>query len=337
MVLLINTKMDNKRTVSIEQGNGGKEMNSLLGSLIHKFERGKKWENFTNDSATYKLPNENFLCFTTDSFVVDPIKFPGGDIGHLAMCGTINDLAVMGADPIGLSLAYIIEEGFDRELLEEINNSIAKISSEFKIPVVTGDTKVMQRGTIDKIVINTSGVGIAKKILTKKIQIGDKIILSGSIGEHGVALLSKRFDFDTMIKSDSKPVILEMKKIRNLIKIAKDPTRGGVSASLNEIAKDNSLLIEIEENKIPIKKEVKTATKLLGLEPLELANEGRIVCFVSKKDSNKVLGLLKKFNSTAQIIGEVKDNNKNGRVILKTELGTRILSVPSGKIVPRIC
>ncbi|MDA3856037.1 MAG: hydrogenase expression/formation protein HypE [Candidatus Woesearchaeota archaeon] len=327
-----------KKNISLEQGNGGREMNDLLNSFLGNLYRGDKWENFTNDSATFELPNKDTLCFTTDSFVVNPIKFPGGDIGHLAICGTINDLAVMGADPVGLSLSLIIEEGFDIETLNEIMGSINKISKEQQIPIVTGDTKVMEKGAIDKIVINVSGVGITKKIIDEEIITGDKIIISGGIGEHAVALLSQRFDFQTQIISDSKSIYLEMKKIRNLIKFAKDPTRGGIASVLNEVSNEKGIEIELEDSKIPIKKEVRTACNLLGLDPLELANEGRIITIVSKNNSNKVLEELKKFNEMAQIIGEVKStSNKQGKVILKTSLGSRILQMPSGKIVPRIC
>ena len=326
-----------KKTVSLESGNGGHEMSQFLNSFLSKLYRGNKWSNFTNDSATFPLPNKDTLCFTTDSFVVNPIKFPGGNIGHLAMCGTINDLAVMGCDPIGLSLSFIVEEGFDQETLEEIVESINNISKELDIPIVTGDTKVMEKGAIDKIVINTSGVGIAKKILDEKLEVGDKIIISGGIGEHGVALLSQRFDFETEIVSDSKPVYEEMKEIRDLVKFAKDPTRGGIAAILNEVAKDNKLEIELLEEDIPIKKEVKKACELLGIDVFSLANEGRVAVVCKSQNADEVVSKLKEFNLMATVIGEVKNTRENGIVILKTELGSRILSMPSGKIVPRIC
>ncbi len=326
-----------KKTISLEQGNGGREMTELLGSILNGLYRGDNWKNFTNDSATFTLANKETLFFTTDSFVVNPIKFPGANIGHLAVCGTINDLVVMGADPIGLSLSLIIEEGFDMQILDEIIESINKISKEENIPIVTGDTKVMEKGSLDKIVINVSGIGIAKRIIDEKITKNDTIIISGGIGEHGVALLSQRFDFQTHIISDSKPLYSEMKKIREIIKFAKDPTRGGIAAVLNEIAKDKNLEIELDEKSIPIKSEVKTATNLLGLDPYELANEGRVIVIAKEENAKKVLEELKKFNEMASIIGEVKKENTTGKVILKTSLGSRILQMPSGKIVPRIC
>jgi len=332
-----------KKIVSLESGNGGLEMAQFLNSFTNKLYRGNNengknlWSNFSNDSATYKLPNKDILCFTTDSYTVSPYIFPGGNIGDLAVSGTINDLAVMGCEPIGLSLSLIIEEGFELDELNIILDTINRIANEFKVPIVTGDTKVVEKGSVDKIIINTSGVGIAKKILCDKILPGDKIILSGGIAEHGVALLSKRFDFETNIVTDSKPVLLEMREIRDKIKFAKDPTRGGIASILNEIADEYSLKIVIDEEKIPIKKEVKTATKLLGIDPYSLANEGRILIICDSKNAQSVLKDLKKFNTMAEIIGEVEKLDKVGNVILKTTLGSRLLSMPSGKIVPRIC
>lgn len=328
--------MDKKR-ISLEDGNGGREMNSLLESFFKTFYRGSSWSNFANDSATFKLPNNDILCFTTDSYTVDPIEFEGGNIGHLAVCGTVNDLAVMGCDPLGLSLGLIIEEGFELEILDRIIKSINVISQKYNIPIVTGDTKVMPKGKLDKIVINTSGIGLAKSILDKKIEVSDKVIISGCIGEHGIALLSKRFDFESNIKSDCKVLLDEMIKIRDLVKLAKDPTRGGIASCLNEIANQNKIEIEIVEDDIPIKKEVKVGAKLLGLDVYSLANEGKIITICSKNNADKVLEELKKFNSSATIIGEVKDNSKSGKVILNTSIGKRILGIPSGKIVPRIC
>ncbi|MCA9496293.1 MAG: hydrogenase expression/formation protein HypE [Nanoarchaeota archaeon] len=338
--------MDKDR-ISIEDGNGGLEMTRLLNSFLPNLNRGKNWKNFTNDSATFTTDSGEQLCFTTDSFVVNPIEFPGGNIGHLAICGTINDLVVMGATPIGLSLALIIEEGFEKEKLNTILNSINEISKSSNIPIVTGDTKVMEKGAIDKIVINTSGIGIINSnnnnnnnnnnLFEQELNYQDKIIISGGIGEHGVALLSKRFDFETRLISDCKPLHEEMNKIKPYIKFAKDPTRGGISAIINEIAKDNNCKIELIEKNIPIKKEVKSACNLLGLEAMELANEGKILCICKPENEEIVLNILKQFNPMATTIGEIKEKKENGEVILKTNLGTRLLTPPSGKIVPRIC
>ncbi len=326
-----------KKIIPLEAGNGGEEMQKLIENFTKNFPKTSNWQNTNSDSATYKIDNSNHIIFTTDSYTVDPIEFPGGNIGHLAFSGTVNDLCVMGAKPIGLSIALIIEEGFDEETLQKISNSIAELSKKYDVPIVTGDTKVMEKGKLDKIIINTSGIGITENILNKQIDENDDIIISGTIADHAVALLSKRYDFETNIQTDSKPLINEIKYIKHLIKQAKDPTRGGIAASLNEIAKNNHHSIEIEEKKIPIKKEVKNACRLLGIEPLELANEGKFICICSPENSNEILEILRKYNAEAQIIGKVKEKNSNPEVILKTELGSRILSNPTGRIVPRIC
>jgi len=322
--------------ISLNSGNGGKEMQEFLGSFLPNFYRGD-WRNSENDSATLKISDGNHLCFTTDSFVVDPIEFPGGNIGDLAVAGTVNDLVVMGARPLGISLALIIEENFLEEVFKKILKTIQDLSEKYQIPISTGDTKIMEKGSLDGIVINTSGVGIAEKVLEEKIQIGDKIILSGGIGEHGVALLSKRFDFQTDIISDSKPLLYEMSDIKDLVKIAKDPTRGGIASTLNEIASSQKFEFEIIDKQIPMKKAVKASGELLGIDVLSLANEGKILCFASPENAEEVVKRLQKYNPMACVFGEVKKENPKGKIVLKTELGSRILMMPSGKIVPRIC
>ncbi len=326
--------MDEK--ISLNMGNGGKEMGEFLSLFTKNFFRGDKWSNFDNDSATIKINDKQFLSFTSDSFIVSPLEFPGGNIGDLAFCGTVNDLSVMGAEVLGLSLSLVIEEGFPMEDLNRILDSLNKQSLKYGIPIVTGDTKIMEKSSLDKIIINTSGIGISENILDKDLEIGDKIILSGGIAEHGIALLSKRFDFQTEIVSDSKALVEEFLAIRKLIKQAKDPSRGGISASLNELALKNNVFIEIEEKSIPIKKEVKIACNLLGIEAYDLANEGKAIIICSSSNSEEVLEILKKFNPMANIIGEVKEIGIK-KVILNTEYGKRILDMPSGKIVPRIC
>jgi hydrogenase expression/formation protein HypE len=306
--------------------------------LINSFSFSNRghWENYDNDAATIDIGHDQKLVFTTDSFIVSPIFFPGGDIGHIAMCGTINDLAVLGAKPLGVSLGLVLEEGFSKEDLKKIISSIDKISSETKIPVVTGDTKVMERGKIDKIVINTSGVGIVKKtnVLTRRIAVGDKIILSGGLGEHAVALLSKRYDYETSIISDSKPIIQEIQSVQDCIKIAKDPTRGGIAAALNEISQRYKKGMILYEELIPAKPGVKKVTEILGINLYELACEGRFICIVARKNAEKVEKKLKRFNLDAAICGEII---KGDSVLLQSELGKRILPVPTGRIVPRIC
>ena len=319
--------------IRLSEGNGGEEMQSLIREMRAAIGAAGKWKNTDNDSANIQLGNEQ-LFFTTDSYIASPIFFPGGDIGKIAACGTINDLAVTGAEPLGLSLSFVFEEGFDKESLNRILGSIASVSRETGIPIATGDTKVMEKGKLDGLIINTAGVGTGKRALDEPIRAGDKIIVSGGIGEHSIALLSKRFEFETDLQTDSKPLIGEMRAIRGMIKQAKDLTRGGLSAALNEMAGRNSIGMIINEPDIPIKRQVSSASELLGLEPLELACEGRLACACKPENANDVLKALKKFDPDASIIGEATEGKG---VILKTRIGTRILHNPRGSLVPRIC
>lgn len=323
-----------KKIITLAHGAGGAEMQELIDSFGIA-NRGA-WKECDNDSAILPISKGQNLVFTTDSFVVDPIFFPGGDIGHLAVCGTINDLVVMGAKPLGLSLAFIIEEGMQIKDIDAIIRSVDELSKKTGVPIVTGDTKVMPKGKVDKIVINVSGIGIVKdeELLTRKLELGDKVIISGGIGEHAVALLSKRFDYETSIVTDSKPLIEELDSVRDLIKIAKDPTRGGIASILNEICSRNGVGIMLDEEMIPAKEEVRKVVEMLGINIYELACEGRFVCVVKSDDASGVVEKLQKFNDMAAIIGEITDGDK---VIVQTILGKRILPVPTGRIVPRIC
>ncbi|MFW5991005.1 MAG: hydrogenase expression/formation protein HypE [Candidatus Nanoarchaeia archaeon] len=322
--------------VTLNHGSGGKEMQKFIDDIKKRFPESVNWKNTDNDASVLPLGNDNNLVFTTDSFTVSPLFFPGGDIGDLAFSGTVNDLLMMGAQVSGLSLGLIIEEGFSRKKLDKIIKTIGRLSEETSIPVVTGDTKVVEKNTLQEIVINTSGVGFADndKLLDKEAEAGDKIIISGGIGEHAVALLSKRFDYETEIVTDSKPLVKEFSSVRGLIKQARDPTRGGVAAVLNEISEYNNRGMLIYENKIPIKKEVRVVTEILGLDVYQLACEGVFVCICSKENSEKVVNKLKRFNNEASIIGEVTSTKK---VVLQTELGKRTMHVPQGRLIPRIC
>ncbi|MBN2053023.1 hydrogenase expression/formation protein HypE [Candidatus Woesearchaeota archaeon] len=332
-----------KDFITLAEGSGGKEMQELIKSF--GFCKRGNWKECDNDSAVLDLDavkgkgKPGKLVFTTDSFIVNPIFFPGGDIGHLAFSGTINDLVVMGAKPLGISLGFVIEEGFSKEDLDKIITSIKKLSEEYDVSVVTGDTKVMENGKLDKIIINTSGLGIVdeKDLLTKKIIPGDKVIISGGIGEHAVALLSKRFEYETKIITDSKPLIKEMDAVKRLIKIAKDPTRGGIASILNEICSKNKVGMLVSEEEIPAKQEVRKVVEMLGINLYELACEGRMICVADKNSASKVVKLLKEFNPDASIIGEIVDDAKDNHVVLQTMLGKRILAMPTGRIVPRIC
>ncbi len=328
-------KQNQSKNISLEEGAGGKKSEDLISEIRQAFGTGKKWQNIEDDGATFKLGKEN-LVFTADGFIVDPIFFPGGDIGKIAVCGTLNDLAVMGACPVGLSLSLIIEEGFSREDLKKIIQSIAKISKETGVPIVTGDTKVTEKGKLDKIEITTSGVGLAKKIITNSgARAGDQVIVSGDLGEHGVALLSKRFNYKTKIKSDCQPLVQEIQKVGKYLSACKDPTRGGLGAILNEIGEKSKVKIIIDEKNLPFKKETEALSGLLGIDKFSFPSEGRFVATVPEKDSKKVLSVLRKFNPEAKIIGKVE---RGQGVYLETKLGSlKKIETPRGKLIPRIC
>jgi hydrogenase expression/formation protein HypE len=319
--------------VTLSEGGGGQEMAKLIAKIRSFFSVRSNWKNMYDDSASL-LFKQGQLVFTADSYVITPIFFPGGNIGKIAFCGTVNDLSVMGAEPLGISLSLILEDGFCKKNLFKIIKTIAELSWEYNIPIVTGDTKVMEKGAVDGIVINTSGVGRADKLLDKQLESGDHIIVSGGIGEHGSTLLAKRFEMRTELKTDSKPLFREISENQKYIKQAKDITRGGLAAVLNELAEKNKKQFFIEEQKIPLKKEVRALTEILGIEPYSLACEGRFVCVCPKEKSDKVVNNLKKFNPLAEIIGKVKQGKG---VVVQTIFGKKILSMPVGNIVPRIC
>lgn len=320
--------------VKLSEGSGGRDMLRLIDTIASHLSYRGDWQNTDNDGATLMLPNGYHLVFTTDSYVVTPAFFPGGNIGKLAFCGTVNDLAMMGATPLGLSMGLILEEGMKKDELNEILATIGELSKEHKIPIATGDTKVMERGALDKIVINTSGVGIVKQPLHTPLTPGDKIIFSGGIGEHGTALLAKRFELETELITDSKPLHEEIAAIKDNIKQARDITRGGVAAVLNELATKNGVKFYLDEDIVPMKGQVRALTELLGIEPYNLACEGRFVCFAAADRADKVLATLKKFNNMATIVGEVKIGSG---VEIQTRFGSKLLSMPIGELVPRIC
>jgi hydrogenase expression/formation protein HypE len=321
--------------IELEQGGGGFKNNELIKELRQIINLKKDWSNIEDDSAVYDLGDQK-LVFTTDAFIIDPIFFPGGDIGKIATCGTINDLAVMGAQPIGLSLSIVIEEGFQKEDLFKIAKSINQISQETQIPIVTGDTKVIDKGKLDKIQITTSGIGLADKIINNAgCQPGNNIIASGDLGEHGLTLLAYRFDYKTKIISDCQPVIKEINSTKNYLTSAKDPTRGGLAANINEIAKKSNVKIILDEKQLPYKKEVVALTELLGLDIFNLPSEGRFIASVSQENTELALNKLKKFNQEAKIIGQVETGEG---VFLKTKLNSlRKIEMPRGKLIPRIC
>jgi hydrogenase expression/formation protein HypE len=319
--------------IRLSEGSGGREMQELISQIRGKFGVRSDWKNTEDDAASIEFGDKK-LVFTSDSYVVTPIFFPGGDIGKIAFCGTVNDLAVMGARPLGLSLSFILEEGFSKKDFFSIVETIGKLSKKYAVPIVTGDTKVVENGSVDKIIINTSGVGVAETLLNRPLKSGDQIIVSGGIGEHGAALLARRFELETSIVTDSRPLWDEISSVRGLIKQAKDITRGGLAAIANEMAGKNKKQFLIYEEKVPIEHEVRALTEIMGIELYNLACEGRFVCIASRENSSKVVKKLKKFNKQACIVGEVSAG-KN--VIVQTRFGKKVLNMPHGNIVPRIC
>ena len=296
------------------------------------------------DSARLKYKEE--LAFTTDSFVVSPLFFPGADIGKLAVCGTVNDLVMAGAEPQFLSLSLIIEEGLEEEVLEKVIKSVAFHAKKAGVMVVTGDTKVVESGAADKLFINTSGIGmiISKGLSMKNIRFGDKIILTGTIAEHGLAVLSgrKAADLGFNINSDCaslNSLILPLLRKRCGVKFMRDPTRGGVATTLNEIALGSCRGIIISEKDIPILPKVRADGELLGIDPLYIANEGKAILVVKAESAQKVLSLLRKSaqGSSAAIIGEFT-GKYTGRVVMRTRIGTeRVIDMLAGDLLPRIC
>jgi len=336
-------KINDKR-ISQVHGGGGEAMNELLSEIVKSIKnrnvKGGIGLNELDDSATIPLGKES-IVFTTDSYAVKPLFFPGGDIGKLSICGTINDLAVMGAKPIAISTAFIIGDGFLISDLRKIMESINKISEETNTAIVTGDTKVIEEGI--ELIVNTSGIGFARKIITDSgLKEGDKIIINGTVGDHGIAILAKRegIEFETKLKSDCAPLHSLIEKILKYeIHAMKDPTRGGIANALNEFAEKSNLGIIIDEERIPFREEVKSASEMLGIDPLTVANEGKVLISVSEDDAEHVLKEMRKskYGKNSEIIGEVTKENR-GKVILKTIIGgKRILEKPRGDPVPRVC
>ena len=298
-----------------------------------------------DDSAILELNGRT--AFTTDSYVVSPIFFPGGDIGRLAVCGTVNDLAMSGASPLYLGLSLIIEEGLPFEELDKVIASVQKAAAEAGVKVVTGDTKVVNQGTADKLFINTSGLGIIPdgvNISGANAAPGDKVIISGTIGDHGMAIMSQRegLRFTIPIESDCAPLnslVADMLAASPNIHSLRDPTRGGLATTLNELADQSGVGIDLEEELIPVNEAVRAACELLGFDPLYVANEGKLIAIVAPADAAAVLGAMKKnaYGRGSVIIGEVTDKHP-GRVNMKTLLGaSRIVDMLSGELLPRIC
>jgi len=294
------------------------------------------------------LPWRGRLAFTTDSYVVSPIVFPGGDIGRLAVCGTVNDLAMMGAQPVALSLALIIEEGLLLSTLDSVTCSVQAACVEAGVNIVTGDTKVVNRGKADGLFITTSGIGVVPDgvdISGHHARVGDRILVSGTIAEHGVAIMSARegLSFSTPTSSDCAPlnglVQTMVETCADALHCMRDPTRGGVASTLNELAAQSGASFAIDEDAIPVRPEVRSACEMLGLDSLYVANEGKLVAIVEPSRASKLLETMRAhpLGRNAADIGEVVDG-KPGRVMMRTHLGpTRLIQMLAGELLPRIC
>ncbi len=334
--------------IGMSHGAGGGIMQGLiseiiLGNLKNKRVNGGVGLDDLDDGAT--IPFDNYeIVISTDSHTVDPIFFPGGDIGTISIAGTVNDVSVMGAKPLAIANAMVISEGFSGDDFERIIKSMDAVCIEADVAIITGDTKVMEHDKLDKIIISTTGIGIVKKgeiIRDSGLEIGNKIILTGSVGDHGISLMSYRegFGFETDLKSDVAPVWGMVEAALNIggVTAMKDPTRGGIANALNELASKSNVGMLIDEEKIPLKDEVIAASEMLGIDPYEVANEGKVIMGVESNKADEILEAIRntKYGKDAQIIGEVTDES---HVIIETLLGgKRILEAPIADPVPRVC
>lgn len=339
--------MQDKNRILLSHGSGGKLSHELIQDIFVKHFSNDYLDSQTDSSLIKTSAGE--ISFTTDSYVVDPIFFPGGNIGKLAVCGTVNDLAVSGAKPKYLSCGFIIEEGFEISKLEQIVQTMAEEAKKAGVMIVTGDTKVVNRGKCDKVFINTAGIGELDAAMRhisygNTIKPGDKIIINGSLGDHGIAILAAResLSFESNIASDCAPlndliegILDEPEKIRFM----RDATRGGLATVLCELAEEKNIGIGVHEDKIPVIEVVAGACEVFGFDPLYLANEGKVVCVVDGDYANEILAKMKKhpLGKQASIIGEIVETNPK-KVVLETAIGgRRILDMLAGEMLPRIC
>jgi len=361
-------KSQKKDRILLAHGGGGQLSDELIRHhILPKFSNDVLAE--LADAAKLELAS-NSVCFTTDSYVVKPLFFNGGDIGKLAVCGTINDLAVVGSKPVALALSLIIEEGFEFELLEKILLSISEAARENNVDIVTGDTKTVETGAADKIFINTAGLGTrlaGVNLGFKRMAIGDKIIINGTIGDHGMTIISQRegIKFQSQLKSDcagladltcqllqdtnginpvrnkmSEASASRLRGISNGVKFMRDPTRGGLAATLNEISRGSGLSILIREADIPVNPTVQAAADMLGFDVLTIANEGKFVAIVSPESADNCLNICREhlLGKQASVIGEVVKTRDVPVVELVTKIaGKRIVQMPYGRELPRIC
>jgi hydrogenase expression/formation protein HypE len=331
-------------TVILGHGSGGTLSRDLLNRLFLP-ELGKAAPRALDDSAVVMIDGQRY-ALTTDSHVVSPLFFPGGDIGRLAICGTVNDLAMIGATPVALTCGFMLEEGLSFELLQQVVGSMKTAAQEAGVYIAAGDTKVVQKGSADQLFVNTSGVGKIPdgvNISGANAQEGDVIIVSGTIGDHGIAVLSARegLGFETTLESDVAPLnhLVQAMIAVGEIRVLRDPTRGGLATSLVEISEQSNVIIEVNEQNLPFKPAVKAACEMLGFDPLYVANEGKLVAFVKESDAANVLAVMKKtkYGEDAAVIGKVIGTGKS-QVRLKTVIGgTRLVDMLPGEMLPRIC
>jgi hydrogenase expression/formation protein HypE len=331
--------------ILLGHGSGGLLSHTLIKELfVSNFRNGKPRP--LDDAAVFDV-NGSRCAFSTDSFVVDPLFFPGGDIGKLAVCGTINDLCMMGARPMYLSLAMIIEEGFPLAELGRIVDSITVTALSAKVEIITGDTKVVAKGSADKLFINTTGFGVIEdgfRLSGALAKDGDKILINGTIGDHGIAVLSQRADlqFETEIQSDCAALneLLDvLRPVAPSIHVLRDPTRGGVATTLNEIAEQSNVGIELDEPTLPIAEGVRAACELIGYDPLYVANEGKMLLFIENRKAEDALAILRAhpLGRNAACIGRVTSSH-SAQVVLNTSAGgRRIIDMLAGEQLPRIC
>lgn len=334
--------------ISMNHGAGGEVMANLISSAVldnitKKSVNGGISLDALDDGATIPIGDYEIVV-TTDGHTIDPLFFPGGDIGRISAAGTINDVSVMGAKPLAISNAIIMQEGFPIADLDRIMKSLNETCEEVDVAVITGDTKVMEQGKIDGIVMVTTGIGIAKKgeiIRDSTLEVGDKIIVTGSLGDHGMSLMSFRegFGFETDLKSDTAPMWNVVKKALDVggVTAMKDPTRGGFANAINEMASKSGKGVLLHQEAIPIKNEVHAVSEMLGIDPFEVANEGKVVMGVKADKAEEVLEAIKteEYGKDAAIIGEVIEGDY---VVVETPIGgERILEAPIADPVPRVC
>jgi len=332
--------------VDLSHGSGGRAMAQLITDIFHKA-LDNEWLRRGNDQAAFDVA-QGRMVMTTDGYVVSPLFFPGGDIGSLAVHGTINDIAMGGAHPLYLSASFIIEEGFPLVDLKRIADSMGAAAGAAGVPVVTGDTKVVERGKADGVFISTTGIGAVPgglDLSADKIQPGDRVILSGTLGDHGVAVMSKRknLSFDTALLSDSAPlhglVAAMVEAGGHHLRVMRDPTRGGLAATLNELADRSNIGFRLAEDAIPVRPEVAAACELLGLDPLYVANEGKLVAVLAPKAAETVLAAMRThpLGRDAAIIGEAIEDDHHFVQMTTGFGGGRMVDWLSGEQLPRIC